>query len=138
MSALDLAKGLLGKANPYAIYIKWGAIFAVALLAFFYVRGAEQAKADVITLSSDLDEAQANTRKNQEAFETCSAANEANRAEAERQRHLVMVAEARIEMMRRQADIKVEDINHEVGTFRSAGLECPALTDDFRQWVRGS
>lgn len=122
------------------ILIGIGLVVLASLIGsvFLYVRGAEKAKAQVIELEKDLAEMTESARKNGDAFEVCWDANQRNAALAARQIERAREAEMRMLQASVNADRDVEDTAHEEQVFRSTGLECPAITADFRQWVRGN
>lgn len=120
------------------ILIGAGAVILAAIIGsvILYVVGAERAKAQVDELQEDYEEKVEEIRKEQAAFETCSAANLANAALAARQMEKAREAEIRALQASVNADRDVEDTEREEQVFRNEGLSCPAITPDFRQWVR--
>lgn len=123
----------LSAVKAYGLAI--GAAAVVAAIAL-YVIGAEKAKGMVPLLEDAVVAAQADAKRNGQAVEQCIAANAANALKAVRQAERAREAEIALSAARALADRDVEVIREEVEVFRDRGLDCPALDNDFRRWVR--
>lgn len=136
-SILPSLLGLAAKSwfKPVLTGIAVAAVSALLVSVFIYIRNAEEAKAAVPVLQKELAAAQADTRSNQEAFESCKATNDYNAREAELQRNRASMALSEVEKLRNKANSNVQVVNHEAQKFRQRNLACPALDRDFRRWV---
>lgn len=102
-----------------------------------YVVGAERAKAKVRVLETRLAQAEHVARQNSEAVKACRLVNEANAREVVAQRDRAVAAERRAAAASALADRGAREVEREAETYRAAGLACPAITADFRKWMRG-
>jgi len=123
--------GYIAPFKAWAIAISLAALIAGIGL---YIHGAEKAKAQVIVLERDIDDLERKNQTGKAAVESCKAANEQNRQEAEAQKKRADAAVARNATRDKEADDEVTRIRHESAQFGNA--DCPALDDSFRNWLR--
>ena len=122
---------------PFKLWIIIGAVSVFVGSVWLYYHNAEKAKAMVVYLEAKLEIAERNARTNAGSFLICQSANKKNALEATEQRLRADQAEGRVRVLVEQANSTVEVIQRETETFRTE-LTCPALTPDFKRWVRGS
>ena len=102
-----------------------------------YVITAERAKAQVRVLEARLAQAELAASQNSKAAEACRLVNEANAREVIAQRDRAVAAERRAAASQSLADRDAREVELEAQAHRNGGLECPAVNDDFRRWLRG-
>lgn len=103
-----------------------------ALAALWWLFSAAEAKGQVELLEGSVKRLEQAARINEASFEECSAANLQNAAIAAEQMARAFEAEARALQANITADRDVEDIRREETELRSVGLDCPAITPEFR------
>jgi hypothetical protein len=132
---LTAGKFVGGAISTYRLWIGLGVVVVLISGLVLYVHGAEQAKARVPELLARVVRVETAARQNQNAFEQCNAANQANAMQAVIQREKVRQSQIQIAALKAAADARVEPITREAEALRGRGLECPALDSDFRRWV---
>ncbi len=120
---------------PFKLYFLAAAMAAVIGSVGYYIYTAETAKAQVIVLEDRIGGLLNTLDRNKTAIQQCLDTNAENESEAIRQAELAQSAVARVAELEARVNQDIEDISHEAETFRTE-FDCPALTDDFRQWVR--
>lgn len=131
-AAWGIGKGL------YSAYKVWFIIVPVAALLgsfFLYVRNAERNQERLAVALADKDRALNAAKANNTALNECLATNQMNALEAVLQRGRAEAAERNAAKLATHADEQVGEIDREVDTYRTE-MDCPALTDAFRGWVR--
>jgi len=118
--------------RAWAIVVLSAAVLATVVISTAWAISAEK---KVIKLSEKLSVATTAARINSESFELCSAVNAENAQEAANQRTRADQALGRVAVLEAATSRQIEDIEREAATFRN-GMDCRALTDNFRQWVR--
>ncbi len=113
------------------------AVVLGALFGFigYYIYTAEQAKSLNVVLEYRLANLLTTLDRNEAALDQCRLVNAANETEAIRQASLARIATERVIALEALADTEIEIIVHETETIRT-DLPCPAITDDYRAWVR--
>ena len=117
----------------------WIAAGATALvlsaLLFFAERRLDNAQDEIVRLKVDVNTLHTTLGRNEVVLSECKGINAANEAEAIAQAERAKIAADRLAELESSINRDIEDITHEVEAFRSE-LTCPALTADFREWVR--
>ena len=129
-----------------AFFKSYGTIIVAGLLAAFlgyYVYSADRAKKKVGQLSEQVDQLRLDKEslietngKNQTALDLCRTINRANAIEIAKQRENGLIAASRIALLEELTNRDIEDVNNDAETFRVNAIECPAINDDFRRWMR--
>jgi len=123
-------------------WAKWVAIGAVVTIAVtaitsvaLYIKGSEQAKAQVTKLTEDLATADRNQRLTSASYELCELTNHNNALEASIQKGRAHEAELRLAADEVRFDQQQEDHQREAESFKNRGLGCPAMDRRYREWL---
>lgn len=146
---MSIFSGIIGKIagsaiggffKSYGIWIAVGAAITAIVSMVIYIHGAEKAKALVPTLKKELKTVKADYEdklaRASAAVQACMETNEANAQEAEEQKKRADKVAEMLAEAEKEANENVGVIERESETFRQRDLDCPALDDDFREWVR--
>jgi len=105
-------------------------------LVTWYVWDAERSKDRLALTEAQLSAAQLAAATNSRAAAECLAINAANAAEAAKQKTIADAALARLATQSTSADSEADRAKRDAENLRSAGLDCPAVDDSFRRWLR--
>jgi hypothetical protein len=105
-------------------------------LVTWYVWDAERSKDRLALAEAQLSAAQLAASTNSRAAQDCLTINAANAAEAVRQKTIADAALARLATQSTNADSEADRARQDAENFRATGLDCPAINNDFRRWLR--
>jgi len=117
--------------KAWAIVVLSAAVLATVVISTAWAINAEKR---IIKLSEKLSVATTAARINSESFQLCSTVNAENAQEAARQRTRADQAVGKVALLEAATSRQIEDIERETETFRT-GLDCAALTPEYRRWV---
>lgn len=121
---------------------KWGAIAATVTVCVslitggvLYIKGAERAKAQVITLTEKRAQDKIKLDTTLTSYELCELTNYNNHLEVRIQESRAHQAELRLAADQVRFDQQREDHQRESESFKNRGLACPAMDQRFRLWL---
>jgi len=126
--------------KSYGLWVAIGAALAAILSMVIYVHGAEKAKAQVPVLKAEIRTVKADYQDKLNraaiAVKACTDVNLDNYRKAQEQKAKAEAAAQAQAQAEQDAAIRIGDIQREVDRFRNRNLDCPALDDRFREWLR--
>lgn len=113
-------------------------ISAIVASVYLHFREVSQTRERLEVVISERDSAISRLDRVQLAVNACMQVNLENAQARDRENQRAKEAEARTAEAEQEANHAIEAMQSRIASLRSNNLACPAIDNDYRQWMRGN